>query len=101
MVNLFIRQHGKEDNEVPLQYPWLWLRDNCQCSTCFHPVAQNRTFNMDQLDVTVKPINVQVKITPKNHKLILKAVGLGEVPGKLIQDFLHNLELFDFTCKKH
>ena len=50
----------KPGDEKLLQYPWLWLRDNCQYSKCFHPVTLNRTWSMDQLDLTVKPTDAQV-----------------------------------------
>ena len=57
MVNVSVLDDNveKPDDEKLLQYPWLWLRDNCQCSKCFHPDALNRKGSMDQLDLTAKP----------------------------------------------
>ncbi|XP_018023988.1 gamma-butyrobetaine dioxygenase [Hyalella azteca] len=36
-------------------YPWLWLRDNCQCDQCFHPVSLSRTSFLQDLDLNVAP----------------------------------------------
>ena len=44
------------------EYPYVWLRDNCQCSTCFHPVSKSRLFLLCQLDIDVEPTKIQVKI---------------------------------------
>ncbi|KAA0183533.1 hypothetical protein HAZT_HAZT003870 [Hyalella azteca] len=30
-------------------YPTVWLRDNCQCSNCFNPLALGRSFLMQNL----------------------------------------------------
>lgn len=42
-------------------YPYPWLRDNCQCSECFHKGSQSRTLNWDEFDVHVKPVNFEVR----------------------------------------
>ena len=43
------------------RYPFVWLRDNCQCELCFHPVSLSRTFYLKDLDTEVRPLDVQVK----------------------------------------
>ena len=40
------------------EFPFLWLRDNCQCSKCFHKSATQRLFVMENLNVNVEPTNV-------------------------------------------
>ncbi|XP_013379806.1 gamma-butyrobetaine dioxygenase isoform X1 [Lingula anatina] len=45
---------GKED-----EYPYVWLRDNCQCPECFVSSSASRAFLMANLDPDVKPKNVQ------------------------------------------
>ena len=45
------------------EYPYVWLRDNCQCSTCFHPVSKSRLFLLRHLDIDVEPSSMQVIVT--------------------------------------
>ncbi|KAF2361494.1 protein of unknown function DUF971 [Trinorchestia longiramus] len=41
-------------------YPWLWLRDNCQCPDCFHPISLSRTFRLKDLDTKLVPSSIKV-----------------------------------------
>jgi len=50
-----------EPNSVKEEYPWVWLRDNCQCSSCYEPLAQSRILNLLEFDQKLKPVNCQVK----------------------------------------
>lgn len=43
-----------------LKFPAVWLRDNCQCSECFHKDSNSRTIMWKDFDVNVKPLEVQV-----------------------------------------
>lgn len=40
-------------------YPYIWLRDNCQCSTCFHSTTLARRLLFHNIDFNVMPINVE------------------------------------------
>ncbi|XP_063395411.1 gamma-butyrobetaine dioxygenase [Cydia fagiglandana] len=42
-----------------LQFPYVWLRDNCQCEQCFHRSAKSRTVDWSKFDLKVKAKNVQ------------------------------------------
>lgn len=42
------------------KYPSVWLRDNCQCSSCFHAGAKSRTIDWSKFNVNVKPKSVSV-----------------------------------------
>ncbi|XP_055644120.1 gamma-butyrobetaine dioxygenase-like [Toxorhynchites rutilus septentrionalis] len=33
------------------KFPLVWLRDNCQCSECFHPGSHSRILNWESFDV--------------------------------------------------
>lgn len=33
-----------------LKYPLIWLRDNCQCSNCFHSQSKSRTIDWTKFD---------------------------------------------------
>lgn len=33
------------------EFPLVWLRDNCQCSDCFHPGSYSRILNWERFDV--------------------------------------------------
>lgn len=51
--------HDKNDGEL-LKYPIVWLRDNCQCSNCFHKGSSSRVLDWCTFDVNVAPIEVIV-----------------------------------------
>lgn len=51
---------GKSDQ---LKYPLLWLRDNCQCSSCFHEQTKSRTIDWAKFDLNnAQPKTVSVDI---------------------------------------
>lgn len=37
------------------RYPYVWLRDNCQCTKCFHEFTHARLLLMRNLDVNIRP----------------------------------------------
>lgn len=43
----------------PLQFPSIWLRDNCQCSACFHDNTKSRQINWKRasVDSRIRSIN--------------------------------------------
>ncbi|XP_074649435.1 gamma-butyrobetaine dioxygenase-like [Tubulanus polymorphus] len=41
-------------------YPYVWLRDNCQCLKCFHPTTKSRLVLMSNLDTKIEPKDVEV-----------------------------------------
>jgi hypothetical protein len=43
-------------------YPFVWLRDNCQCSSCFQPSATARLLLFKDLDLMDSPLNVKVSM---------------------------------------
>lgn len=46
-------------NEM-LKYPFVWLRDNCQCTKCFHKESSSRVLDYRTFDVDLKPVTVEV-----------------------------------------
>ena len=52
---------GGGEGEVT-EYPWVWLRDNCQCSQCFESISQCRIINLTEWDLNVRPRSVSVTI---------------------------------------
>lgn len=40
---------------VELKFPLIWLRDNCQCSQCFHKVSNSRTINAEKFNFNIQP----------------------------------------------
>lgn len=42
------------------KYPSVWLRDNCQCSSCFHAGAKSRTIDWSKFNINIKPKSVSV-----------------------------------------
>ena len=45
---------------VEEQFPWVWLRDSCQCSQCFEPISSCRVVNLTEWDLNIRPTRVQV-----------------------------------------
>ena len=41
-------------NNLTDEYPLVWLRDNCQCSSCFDQASQSRTINFSHFEVNQK-----------------------------------------------
>ena len=42
------------------EYPYIWLRDNCQCERCFHPTTLSRLIRMKEHDLAIEPAEAQV-----------------------------------------
>ncbi|XP_059091646.1 gamma-butyrobetaine dioxygenase-like [Tigriopus californicus] len=49
------------NNSESYSYPFLWLRDNCQCPQCFNSSSQSRSSFLRDLPPSVKPSAIQVK----------------------------------------
>ena len=47
---------------VEEHYPWVWLRDSCQCGQCHEPVSSCRVVNLTEWDLNIKPASVKVLI---------------------------------------
>ncbi|KAI8513908.1 Gamma-butyrobetaine dioxygenase [Branchiostoma belcheri] len=43
------------------RFPYVWLRDNCQCPQCFNPDSLSRRVLMNDLDVNVSPVRVELQ----------------------------------------
>ncbi|XP_072020835.1 gamma-butyrobetaine dioxygenase-like [Amphiura filiformis] len=41
-------------------YPFVWLRDNCRCSKCYHPSSNERTIFLTDLDIDIVPDTAEV-----------------------------------------
>ena len=46
-------------NEVE-KFPYVWLRDNCQCEKCFEQKSFSRVVNLNEFPVDIKPKEVKV-----------------------------------------
>ncbi|KAJ1522645.1 hypothetical protein ONE63_001817 [Megalurothrips usitatus] len=43
-----------------MSFPFVWLRDNCQCSECFHQDSQSRTIIMESFNINSKPETLKI-----------------------------------------
>nr|CAD7463441.1 unnamed protein product [Timema tahoe] len=43
------------------KYPWLWLRDNCQCDRCYSPALHSRTIDWEHFDINITPANISTQ----------------------------------------
>lgn len=41
--------------EEELKFPLIWLRDNCQCSQCFHVMSNSRTIDAEKFNFNIQP----------------------------------------------
>ncbi|KAL9878527.1 gamma-butyrobetaine dioxygenase [Glossina fuscipes] len=55
----------EDSHQELLKYPSVWLRDNCYCNACFHPITKSRIHNWDEFDVNVKAEYLQVNVDTK------------------------------------
>ena len=59
------------DSHEPEKYPYVWLRDNCQCEKCHHPTSHARNLFMKDLDLNVRPVDIDVsQFTASNRCFI-------------------------------
>nr|CAD7258168.1 unnamed protein product [Timema shepardi] len=43
------------------KYPWLWLRDNCQCDRCYNSALHSRTIDWEHFDINITPTNISTQ----------------------------------------
>lgn len=58
-----IKWNGCGDEAAPSvwsKYHHIWLRDNCQCSECFHPETHQRILDTLKVNVDVTPRSVEL-----------------------------------------
>lgn len=51
------------------KFPFIWLRDNCTCSKCFHPVSKARNVLMNDLNLDLKPKTVDTHVDSNEVKI--------------------------------
>lgn len=44
----------------PEEFPYVWLKDNCQCPACFLSTASSRVARVSNLSLDVRPKDVHV-----------------------------------------
>lgn len=77
------------------RYPFVWLRDNCRCTKCYHPSSYQRLALMADLDPEVKPTGEELsdegsllKVTwPDNH--------VGEYPSRWLRHHQFDKGFYD------
>jgi len=42
------------------EYPWVWLRDNCQSESSYEKLAQSRIVNLSEFDINTAPVKAQI-----------------------------------------
>lgn len=52
---------GKQNN-LRFEFPIIWLRDNCQCSECFHTQTFTRTIDWNTFNFNVKLKKFEVRV---------------------------------------
>ena len=48
------------------KYPYVWLRDNCLCDSCFNSVTCSRKTRLEGLNLDVKVKTAVVKVVSNN-----------------------------------
>ena len=84
--------HVTWNNNSMNRYPLAYLRDNCQCSECFHESTYQRSFDtVGKLDLKILPENYDVRLDGKE---IVIAWPDGHV-SVFDSDWLHSRRLVD------
>ncbi|XP_071953600.1 gamma-butyrobetaine dioxygenase-like [Antedon mediterranea] len=47
-----------EEGDMKIQCPFIWLRDNCRCHSCYQETAGQKLTLLKKLDIDVYPLNV-------------------------------------------
>ncbi|XP_054261773.1 gamma-butyrobetaine dioxygenase-like [Macrosteles quadrilineatus] len=45
-----------KDEKKEHRFPYLWLRDNCQCGSCFHEASHSRIIDIEHFDFNAQPL---------------------------------------------
>lgn len=53
-----VLSYQREDHKQSC-FPFVWMRDNCQCENCFHLQSQARKINCETFDVNAEPIEAK------------------------------------------
>lgn len=76
------------ENGESLDYPAIWLRDNCQCTKCFETTSNSRVIDFQTFRDDTIPVNIQVKAVQKFEFEIF------------LQDLVKNEIIFRFRSAK-
>ena len=94
LVNLANRRHSfstiniKEDSvsvaSFSASYPFLWLRDSCQCAACVHPSTRQKLHRSSDIPLDIKPLDksgsIQATTNPAGLTVEWPALGEGQKP---------------------
>nr|XP_045617057.1 gamma-butyrobetaine dioxygenase-like [Procambarus clarkii]XP_045617058.1 gamma-butyrobetaine dioxygenase-like [Procambarus clarkii]XP_045617059.1 gamma-butyrobetaine dioxygenase-like [Procambarus clarkii]XP_045617060.1 gamma-butyrobetaine dioxygenase-like [Procambarus clarkii] len=62
-------------------FPYVWLRDNCLCSACFHAVSNSRLHLIKDFDLHAQPSTVQVLGEGKQVEVVWSDGHIGKYPA--------------------
>ncbi|CAL4097429.1 unnamed protein product, partial [Meganyctiphanes norvegica] len=71
-------------------YPYVWMRDNCQCSNCFHPIAKTRTFGAFNLDMDIHPKHIEVLSGGEDIEITWSDGHVSKYPAKWLNERAFN-----------
>jgi len=46
-------------NGIEEEFPWVWLRDSCQCAQCHEPISSCRIINLTEWNLSVRPTELK------------------------------------------
>ena len=59
------------DLKCEMKFPTVWLRDNCQCSECFHDTTKSRKINWERCNNETSIRAVQVTVAENENAIIV------------------------------
>ncbi|XP_038048397.1 gamma-butyrobetaine dioxygenase-like [Patiria miniata] len=68
-------------------FPYVWLRDNCQCKQCYQASLNSRTFSFTSLDVEMIPICAVPSEEGKTVRLTWPDGHSGEYPSDWLRQY--------------
>ncbi|XP_069938117.1 gamma-butyrobetaine dioxygenase-like, partial [Cherax quadricarinatus] len=71
-------------------YPYVWLRDHCQCPDCFHPITKSRILSLGDLQLAVSPTSIQVVEDGRRVEIGWSDGHLGTYPASWLHQCAFN-----------
>lgn len=83
-----IKEDSVSISSLSASYPFVWLRDSCQCASCIHPTTRQKLHRSSDIPLSIKPADqegsIQAIASPEGLKVEWSAQVEG---GKTHQSF--------------
>ncbi|KAI8989241.1 Clavaminate synthase-like protein [Trametes punicea] len=90
-------------------YPYIWLRDSCQCSSCVHPSTRQKLHRTSDIPITVKPSEDGVTFSDdgihitwdSGHRSLYSVQFLDRYASRVsVQAFHHDVDMVQWDVER-